>query len=108
MICASLILCLTVNPLEIYHLLGRGEAACTYNSCMPYVAMATVIDSGATSWLTAPRLHGSRTFGTRAVAQTFGTGEETKAAILEMIQGEDCRGLRFSVEAADGNGGVSG
>ena len=35
------------------------------------------------------------------VSETFGTGEETKAAIHELIQAEDCRGLRFSVEAAD-------
>jgi hypothetical protein len=68
---------------------------------MPYVAKATTKDSGVATWLTAPRRHGDRTFGARNLAETFGTEAETKLAILAMIDAEDCRGLRFSVEATD-------
>jgi hypothetical protein len=82
---------------------GRGVAGRRYNLGMPYVAMATLIESGATSWLTAPRMHGSRTFGNRNLAETFGTEAEAKAAVHKMIQAEDCRGLAFSVQA----GGLS-
>jgi hypothetical protein len=68
---------------------------------MPFIAKSTTIDSGVPKWLTTPRLHGWRTFGTRKHAQTFGTEADAKTAIHEMIQTEDCRGLDFSVEAAD-------
>lgn len=59
------------------------------------------MESGAMFWLTTPRLHGSRTFGTRDQAQTFDTEAGAKAAILELIDAEDCRGLHFSVATVE-------
>jgi hypothetical protein len=82
-------------------MVGSGEAGRPYNSCMPFIAKATSIDSGAATWLTTPRLHGLRTFGTRVQAEKFEAEAGATAAIHEMIVAEDCRGLRFSVEAAD-------
>lgn len=80
---------------------GLGVAGRTYNRGMPYIAKATMIDSVASTWLTTPRLHGWRTFGPRDLAETFGTEAEVRAAILAMIDAEDCRGIQFAIEAAD-------
>jgi hypothetical protein len=52
-------------------------------------------------WLTGPRLAGHRTFATREFAESFDSEATAKAAILAMMTEEDCRGIVFSVEAAD-------
>jgi hypothetical protein len=52
-------------------------------------------------WLTGPRLGGQRTFAQRPFAESFDTEEHAKDAVLAMMKKEDCRGIVFTVEAAD-------
>jgi hypothetical protein len=80
---------------------GPGVACRPYNPDMPYVAKATLMESGEATWLTTPRRHGSRTFGPRDLAEMFSTDAEASLAIIAMVAGEDCRGIRFTIEAAD-------
>jgi hypothetical protein len=70
-----------------------------WNAGMGYLAKAIAIDCDKTVWLTTPKLKGMRAFGSRDLAEVFGTREEAKIAILTMIDLEDCRGIQFSIDA---------
>jgi hypothetical protein len=71
-----------------------------YNARMPFIVEATGPD-GQVRWLTAPKLHGLRTFGLRPVAEVFDTKAAAVLAIREMIKEEDCTGIVMSAEVAD-------
>jgi hypothetical protein len=52
-------------------------------------------------WLTEPRLGGHRTFATRQNAARFKTVAQADAAIGVMTRRDGCRGIVFTVEAAN-------
>ena len=68
---------------------------------MSYVVRA-LFPEAQPRWLTAPKLEGCRTFGTRDLADVFETLEDADDAIDAMIECQNCARMGFSVEAAQG------
>jgi hypothetical protein len=96
----------TDNP-GIAHFAGRFIGVAAFRmmvdgmaSDIRYVVKATT-RGGRVCWLTEAGLGGKRTFAERELAERFETTSHTAEAIRVMKSKENCRGIVFTIEAAD-------